>query len=171
MIGLTDILLLHVARWVLLLVEVLLARRIYRAVRNQSLLRRRLAKLSSIATAILRPSNVSGSPEPQPPTRGLQLEAASILLLGELLPSPPRILWRRLAEAVQVVAVFVVVFLGASYLMRPSTGQWALFLLPPILPLVFLPLPYLLSLEPSPSALLMGAGVALGILSILILGV
>jgi len=171
MIRLADVLLLYVARWVLILAEVLIAKRIYSSVKRRALLRHKLAELGSIATALLRPHTTSRPQDQLAPSRGLQLEAASVLLLGEMFPSPPRILWRKLAEAVQVVAVFAAVFLGASYLMNPLTGQWALFLLPPVLPFLLLPLPYLLGSEPPASLLLIGAGLAMGILPILLLGV
>ena len=137
---------------VVLLVEAFIAKRIYNAVKGRIHYQKQLAQIRLIASVIQPPQIRAQSPNTttRKGSGKAEHQIAPLLMLRDQIPTTPHPLWDHIATCTSITSVFVVVFLMVSFFLRPITNQWALSLVPICLPLIFVPLPYLLRMN-SPS--------------------
>jgi hypothetical protein len=166
-------LLISFSPWILLLGEVYLGKRVYDATRRRSLLHQRLAQLR-LLTSSHRPSpqrthasNSASQGASHAPPENLAL----LLMFREQLPAMPSVTWDRLATVIVVASVFVLAYLGMSVLLRPFANRALLGVLPLCLPLAAIPLPYLFSMKPRATLLLLTTALGLSFLTLVLMGV
>ncbi len=166
MINIIDILLLDIVQLGILISEAFVAKQVYHAIKGKAEFRKWIVQLRLMSSAFQ-----SDGQHQSLPTNGVaspQRMATWMMLQGQS-PRPPRILWRKFATAAYLVNVFAAVYLAMNYLMHPIVNSWALGLLPLCLPLIVIPLPFLLDLEPSSALLILIAGLGLGFLALVML--
>lgn len=173
MINWIDLLVFEIIRWIVFCSEVYLAKRVYHIIQSKTQFRKRVAQLRLLTT----PVSASRFPPPNTlsvtagPQKTESLHIATLLMLREALPSPQGNQWRGIATGTFVVSIFAVVFLMMNYLFRPIVNQLTLSLLPLWIPLVVLPLPYLLEMKPPRTLLFLLGGLGLSLLMLFIFGV
>jgi hypothetical protein len=159
--------------WIFLLGEVYLGKRVYDATRRRSLLRQKMAQLRLLASSLRQsPQRThASSSASQGASRSPPENLALLLMFREQLPAMPSVAWDRLATATVVGSVFVLACLGMSVLLRPFAYRELLDVLPLCLPLAAIPLPYLFSMKPRATLLLLVAALGLTFLTLALMGV
>jgi hypothetical protein len=166
-------LLISFSPWIFLLGEVYLGKRVYDATRRRSLLHQKMAQLRLLASSLRQspqrthaPNSASQGTSHTPPEN-----LALLLMFREQLPAMPSITWDRLATVTVVASVFVLAYLGISVLLRPFANRALLDVLPLCVPLAVTPLPYLFSMKPRATLLLLVAALGLSFLTLVLMGV
>ena len=166
-------LLISFSPWIVLLGEVYLGKRVYDATRRRSVLHQKMAQLRLLVSSLrqspqrARTSNSGSQGTSHTPPQDLAL----LLMVREQLPATPSVTWDRLATVTVVASVFMLVYLGMSVLLRPFANRALLAVLPLCLPLAVIPLPYLFSMKPSATLLLITAALGLRFLTLVLMGV
>jgi hypothetical protein len=162
-----DILLIEIVQLAILIIEGLIAKQVYHAIQRREEFRKWLVQLKLMSTTF---------PNQESPTSATSVTGASPsqqmatwLLLQGRTPRPPRILWRKLASATYIASVFTAMFLAVNYLLRPIVNSWALSLVPLCIPVIVMPIPFLLEVKPSTALLILIAGLALGFFALALL--
>ena len=165
MTSIIDILLLDIVQLGILLGEVYIAKQVYHAIQGKTEFRKWLVQLRLMSTAFpgqeQHSSSATTAAEPQ--------RMATWMMLQGRTPRPPRAIWRKIATAVYLVNVFIAVYLVVNFLLHPILYSWMIGLLPLFLPLIAVPIPYLLDIEPTSALLMLIAGLGLGFLALLLL--
>ncbi len=161
-----DILLLEIVQLGILLGEVYVAKRVYHAIQGKAEFRKWLVQLRLMSAAF--PSPEPHQPQPETGEATPQRMATWMLLQGRT-PQPPRALWRKLAKTTYLASVFTAIYLAVNFLLHPIVNSWALSLIPLCLPLIIIPVPYLLDIEPSTALIILIAGLGLGFLALVML--
>ncbi len=161
-----DILLLEIVQWGILLGEALIAKQVYHAIQGKTEFRKWLVQLRLMSTAF--PSQGQHQSPLATGVAAPQRMATWMMLQGRT-PHPPRILWRKLATGAYLVSVFAAIYLAVNYLLHPIVNAYFLSLLPLCLPLIIIPIPFLLDVEPSSALLILIAGLGLGFLALIML--
>lgn len=159
--------------WILLLGEVYLGKRVYDATRRRFLLHQKMMQLR-LLTSSLRQSRqrarISDSASYE--TSDVPSENRALLLMfREQLPAIPNVAWERLAIVMVVASVFVLAFSAMNVLLLPFANRAVLSLLPLCLPLAIIPLPYLLSVKPRATLLLVMAVLGTSFFALVLFGV
>lgn len=92
-------------------------------------------------------------------------------MFREQLPAIPNVAWERLAIVMVVASVFVLAFSAMNVLLLPFANRAVLSLLPLCLPLAIIPLPYLLSVKPRATLLLVMAVLGTSFFALVLFGV
>lgn len=166
-------LLISFSPWILLLGEVYLGKRVYDATRHRSVLHQKMAQLRLLASSLRQSqqnahaldSASQGGPHTSPENLAL------LLMFREQLPTMPSVTWDRLATVTVVASVFALAYLGMSVLLRPFANRALLGVLPLCLPLATIPLPYLFSMKPRATLLLLVGVLGLSVLTLVFMGV
>jgi len=166
-------LLVSFSSWILFLAEVYLGKRVYDATRRRLLLRQKIAQLRLMASSTgqrQRRIYASSSTAQQPSDRTPE-NLAFLLLFREQLPALPNTTWERLAMTSVVASVFVLAYGGVSVLLRPIVNRALLSVLPVCLPLAIIPFPYLLTMKPHATLLILAGTLASALLMLVLTGV
>ncbi|MDO8124366.1 MAG: hypothetical protein Q6364_08320 [Candidatus Hermodarchaeota archaeon] len=155
---------------IIFFIELLIARRIYRNSRKNNQLR---SNSQNQMYVVFQPTNnwqgtiqqntINGRPIPAPQ------QPVPQYILAQPQQPPVKSLSTRFTLATFVGSVFLIAFLTISYLLRPFTNAWGIYLLPILLPLPFLALPSLLQSKKYSTFFFLISGLGLGFLFMLLL--
>ncbi|MHA2315218.1 MAG: hypothetical protein ACXACF_08040 [Candidatus Hermodarchaeia archaeon] len=155
---------------IIFFIEILIARRIYRNSRKNNQLR---SNTQSQMYVVFQPTNhmqgsvqqntINGRPIPAP-----QQSVPQYILANPHQP-PVKPFSTRFTFATCIGSVFLIAFLTISYLLRPFTNVWGIYLLPILLPIPFLALPSLLQSKTYSTFFFLLSGLGLGFLLLLLL--
>ena len=148
-------------------IEILIARRVYRNSRKNNQLRSNsqmfvVFQPSAHPTGTLQQNTINGRP-----IRAPQQPVPKYLLAYPQQP-PVKSHSTRFALATCIGSIFLITFLTISYLLRPFTNIWGLYLLPILFPLPFLALPSILQSKTYSTFFYLLTGLGLGFLLILL---
>ena len=148
-------------------IEILIARRVYRASRknNQPTSHSQMYVVfqpSNHPVGTLQKNTINGRPIKAPK------QPASQYLLAYPQQPPVKSHSTRFALATCIGSIFLITFLTISYLLRPFTNIWGLYLLPILFPLPFLALPSILQSKTYSTFFYLLTGLGLGFLLILL---
>jgi hypothetical protein len=129
---------------VIFFIEILIARQIYRRRRKNNQLKSSsqsqlyvIFPHSNSQQGPIQTNTLNGRPITEPQHQGPQY------ILTPQPQSPVTTQWTRLAFLTCISSVFLITFLTISYLLRPFTNVWGLYLLPILVPLPFFAFPSL----------------------------
>ncbi len=161
-----DILLLEIVQLGILLGEAFIAKQVYHAIQGKAEFRKWLVQLRLMTSSF--PSQELFQSQQASDAAAPQRMATWMMLQGQA-PRPPRIFWRKFATAAYLVNVFTAVHLVMSFILHPIVNSWTPSLLPLCLPLIVIPIPFLLDIEPQSALLILITGVGLGFLALVML--
>ncbi len=152
-----DLWFFEIIRWIVFLIEVYLAKRVYHFAQSKIQFSKRIAQLRLLNSQV--PESPSHSQNNQYNTAGnlksQSRQITTLMILRDAFPSPHGGQWRGIATGTFVASIFAAVFLMMNYLFHPIVNQWVPGFLPLLLPLIVLPLPYLLEMKPLRTLLLL----------------
>jgi hypothetical protein len=151
-------------------IEILIARRVYRSARKNNRLK---STPQTQIFVISQPSNPQQGPLQHNTINGRPISPPPQTIPQFIFAQPQKgllkTLWTRFAIVTCVGSVFLIIFLIISYLLRPFTNVWGLYLLPILLPLPFLALPSLLQSKTYSTFCFLMCGLGLGFLLLVLL--
>ncbi len=149
-------------------IEILIARRVYKNSRKNN-----QQRSNSQMFVVFQPSKQPEGTHQQNTINGRPITAPQQSVPQYLLtyPQQPPVksLSTRFALATCIGSIFLITFLTISYLLRPFTNIWGIYILPILLPLPFLALPSLLQSKTFSTFLFLLAGLGFGFLLMLLL--
>jgi hypothetical protein len=167
-----ELLIFDLVRWIILFIEAYAAKHIYNIMKHRYQFQRQLLQIR-LMFDYLQTENTSVSDSSSTPTIFGTSPAAHTTrqVLGQTLLSPSLRFWHHLALSIWIGNIYCTSVITINFLLHPITGYWVLSFLPLFIPLLFLPLPYLLNKSPLPTLLILGSGIGLGVVALLFFGV
>ncbi len=170
---LSNLVIFDSVRWIILFIEAYAAKRIYHASKSHYHFQRQLLQIRLMYDYLqTEHAKLSDSLSTSPSLSKTSPAAYSTQqVIGQALHSSSPNYWRHLASSVWIGSIYCTSLIVLTFLMHPFTGYWITSFLPLFLPLLFLPLPYLLNRPPLPTLLILGIGIGLGAVTLLFSGI